>query len=115
MEAWLDEIKNGPDSSRIGIHLLHNGVVRGTARDGSVVSGMNLSYDPRRLEQVIEQIESRPGVVATRVWINEGPLAVGDDIMYTLVAGDTREHVFGGLTELIGLIKSEVVAEWEIT
>jgi molybdopterin synthase catalytic subunit len=97
------------------MYLVHNGVVRGTARDGSAVSGMNLSYDPRRLEQVIEQIEARPGVVAARAWINEGTLAVGDDIICTLVAGDTREHVFSGLTEFIGLIKAEVVAEWEIT
>jgi molybdopterin synthase catalytic subunit len=97
------------------MYLVHNGVVRGSARDGSAVSGMNLSYDPGRLGQVIERIQARPGVVAARVWINEGTLTVGDDIMYALVAGDTREHVFGGLTELIGLIKSEVVAEWEIT
>jgi molybdopterin synthase catalytic subunit len=115
LEAWLDEIKNGPDSSRIGMYLVHNGVVRGTARDGSAVSGMNLSYDSRRLEQVVEQIEARPGVVAARVWINEGALAVGDDIMYALVAGDTREHVFSSLMEFVGLIKSEVVTEWDIT
>jgi molybdopterin synthase catalytic subunit len=114
LQAWLDEIKRGPDSPRIGMYLVHNGVVRGTARDGSVVSGMNLSYDRGRLEAVLEQIEARPGVVAVRAWINEGTLAIGDDIMYALVAGDIRENVFGGLQELVRLIKSEVVAEWEI-
>ena len=114
LEAWLDEVKSGADSSRVGMYLIHNGVVRGTARDGSVVSGMNLSYDRERLKEVMEQVGARPGVVAVRAWVNEGTLAVGDDIMYALVAGDIRENVFGSLQELVRLIKSEVVAEWEI-
>jgi molybdopterin synthase catalytic subunit len=114
LQLWLDEIKSGPDSFRIGMYLVHNGVVRGTARDGSAVSGMNLSYDQERLQEVVAQVEARPGVVAVRVWINEGKLAIGDDIMFALVAGDIRENVFGGLQELVRRVKSEVVAEWEI-
>jgi molybdopterin synthase catalytic subunit len=96
------------------MHLIHNGVVRGTARDGSVVTGMDLSYDRARLAEVIEDVEARQGVVAVRVWINEGRLNVGDDIMYALVAGDIRDNVFGGLQELVRLVKTEVVKEWEI-
>jgi molybdopterin synthase catalytic subunit len=49
-----------------------------------------------------------------RVWINEGRLTVGDDIMYALVAGDIRENVLSGLQELVRLIKTEVVREREI-
>ncbi len=115
LEAWLDEIKSSPDSSRIGMYLVHNGVVRGSARDGSAVSGMDLSYDRERLRGVKEQIQARSGVVAVRVWINEGALVVGDDIMYALVAGDIRENVLSALQELVRLIKSEVVAEREIS
>jgi molybdopterin synthase catalytic subunit len=96
------------------MYLIHNGVVRGTARDGLAVSGMDLSYDSGRLAEVMEQVEARPGVVAVRVWINEGRLSIGDDIMYALVAGDIRENVFGGLQELVRLVKTEVVKEWEI-
>ena len=114
LQTWLDEIKSGPDSARIGMYLIHNGVVRGTARDGSVVTGMDLSYDRARLAEVIEDVEARQGVVAVRVWINEGRLNVGDDIMYALVAGDIRDNVFGGLQELVRLVKTEVVKEWEI-
>ncbi|NLV73040.1 MAG: molybdenum cofactor biosynthesis protein MoaE [Actinobacteria bacterium] len=113
-QTWLDEIKSSPDCSRIGMLLMHNGIVRGTARDGSVVQGMDLSYDRNRLEQVVAGACSMPGVIAVRVWINEGRLAVGDDIMYVLVAGDIRDHVFNGLKELVRRIKTEVVSEWEI-
>lgn len=114
LQTWMDEIKNGPDGARIGMLLSHNGVVRGTARDGSPVQGMDLSYDRELLQKVIAEVETMPGVIAVRAWINEGRLSVGDDIMYALVAGDFREHVFDGLKELVRRIKSEVVSEWEI-
>jgi molybdopterin synthase catalytic subunit len=113
-ENWLQEIKSSPQSAQIGMYLMHNGVVRGTARDGTPVAGMDLSYDAKRLRTILTDIEARPGVVAVRVWINEGRLAVGDDIMRVLLAGDIRENVFGSLQELVRLIKTECVKEWEI-
>lgn len=112
-EAWLAEIKQGSEASRIGMYLVHNGVVRGTARDGSVVTGMELSHDHDRLPKVIDEVKAMPGVVAVRAWVNEGSLSVGDDIMLALVAGDIRENVFGGLQQLVRLIKTEVVREIE--
>lgn len=115
LEAWLEEIKRSPDAARIGMYLVHNGVVRGTARDGSPVSRMDLSYDSDRLVEVIEQVRTRVGVVAVRVWINEGMLEIGEDIMYALVAGDIRDNVLGALQELVRLIKTEVVKEREIS
>ena len=114
IQAWLEEIKRGPDSSRIGMYLVHNGVVRGTSRNGNAVSGMKLSYDQARLNQVIQQVGDRPGIVAVRAWVNEGVLQVGEDIMYALVAGDIRENVFSGLQELVRLIKTDVVVEQEM-
>ena len=114
IQAWLEEIKRGPDSSRIGMYLVHNGVVRGTSRNGNAVSGMKLSYDQARLNQVIQQVGDRPGIGAVRAWVNEGILQVGEDIMYALVAGDIRENVFSGLQELVRLIKTDVVVEQEM-
>lgn len=114
IDAWLEEIKGGSDSAKVGMYLIHNGVVRGAARDGTPVSGMDLSYDHTRLQEVLAEVGARQGIVAVRAWVNEGRLAVGDDIMYALVAGDIRENVFSGLQELVRLIKTEVVTEFEI-
>jgi molybdopterin synthase catalytic subunit len=113
-ETWLGEIKSGSDSARIGMYLMHNGVVRGTRRDGTPVTGMDLTYDRECLNAVVAEIEARPGVVAIKVWINEGTLAVGDDIMRVLVGGDIRENVFGALQEMVRLIKTKCVEEREI-
>lgn len=115
IDAWLNEIKSGPDAGRIGMYLIHNGVVRGHARDGSPVSGMDLSYDPERLQETVGRIAAQPGVIAVKAWVNEGSLSVGDDIMYVLVAGDIRENVFPRLQELVRLIKTEVVKEFEVS
>jgi molybdopterin synthase catalytic subunit len=112
-DRWVEEIKARAGAERIGMILVHRGVVRGTSRSGDPVGGMDLSVDRVRLDEVLEEARAWHGVVAVRAWVNEGWLAVGDDIMAVLVAGDIREHVFGGLQRLVGLIKTEVVTEAE--
>jgi molybdopterin synthase catalytic subunit len=113
-ETWLQEIRSLPESAGIGMYLMHNGVVRGTARDGTPVTRMDLTYDPERLGGIVEEIEARPGVIAVRVWVNQGRLEVGDDIMRVLVGGDIRENVFAALQEMVRLIKTECVRELEM-
>jgi len=68
LEQWLEEVKREPDSARVGMYLMHNGVVRGTSRGGTPVSGMDLTCDHERLRKVVEEIKHRPGVVTVRVW-----------------------------------------------
>lgn len=114
LDTWLDELKGSADASGVGMYLLHNGVVRATARDGSVVSGMELTFDRDLLEEALTAVRSMDGVIFARAWVNEGALLVGDDIMCALVGGDVREHVFAGIQELVKRIKSGVVAEREL-
>ncbi len=113
LNAWFGEIKAQPGAAGIGMMLLHRGVVRGTSRGGETVGGMMLTVDRRRLAQVLAEARSWAGVLAVRAWVNEGRLAVGDDIMLVLVAGDVREHVFPALQQLVTLIKTQVVTEQE--
>ena len=49
-----------------------------------------------------------------RVWLNEGKLSVGDDIMLVLIGGDIRPHVIDALQSLVGEIKNECVREQEL-
>jgi molybdopterin synthase catalytic subunit len=93
--------------------LVHNGVVRGTSRSGALVAGMELSVDRERLDDIVESARLMEGVTYVRAWVNEGVLAVGDDIMYVVVAGDIREHVFEALQALVRMIKTQVVTEVE--
>jgi len=113
LDAWLAEAKALPEAGGVGMYLCHNGVVRAHSRDGRVVSGMDLAVDRRRLEQVLETARTMEGISVVRAWVNEGSLSVGDDIMYVLVGGDVREHVFEALQSLVRAIKTEVVTEVE--
>lgn len=121
MDEWLREAKKDPSAKRIGMYLTHNGVVRATARalaresdtSAAPVSGMAFSYDRERVEAAIADTYKLEGVYYVRVWLNEGELSVGDDIMYILIGGDIRPHTVDALQYLVGRIKTECVTETE--
>lgn len=110
----IQRIKAKPEAAGIGMILAHQGIVRGTSRSGEPVSGLRLAADRRRFAEALQEARALPGVVAVDAWINEGDLAVGDDIMKVVVAGDIRDNVFGALQRLVDILKTEVVTETEI-
>lgn len=110
----LDTIKKHPDYHNAGMILCHNGVVRSTSRNGRRVSGLTISVDHVKLQQVIEIHKRQPGIVEILVEINENrPLSVGDDVMFLVVAGDFRENVIRVLTDTLNSIKSTVTQKME--
>jgi molybdopterin synthase catalytic subunit len=110
----LDEIKKHPDFEKVGMILCHNGVVRATTRDGHRVKGLRVAVDHAKLEQIVTQQLQKPGIVAIRVNIVENKnLAVGDDIMHLIVAGDIRENVISVLSETLDAIKKKVTQKTE--
>lgn len=121
MDTWLREAKTLPDAEKVGMYLSHNGVVRRTARaavregqpDTPPVESLLFSYDQKKLEAAVADTYRLPGVYHVRVWLNEGELAPGDDLMYVLVGGDIRPHTVEALQYLVGRIKSECVREEE--
>ena len=121
-DQWLREAKADPGAAGCGMYLMHNGTVRQTARakvrhgeqDARPVRGMQFGYDRDRVDEVIAQTRAMDGVGYVRVWLNEGELGLGDDIMLVLVGGDIRPHVIDALQYLVGRIKNECVSEQEI-
>jgi molybdopterin synthase catalytic subunit len=113
IDRFIREIKASADPNELGMLLVHNGVVRGTSKDGKPVRRMRLSHDPRLLDSVIREARSREGIVDVRVWLNEGELAIGDDIMVVVVAGRFRTDVLPVFEQLLIRIKKEVVREEE--
>lgn len=122
IEQWLREAKADSASPGVGMYLLHNGVVRQTPKaqarrgidDGSSIKGMELSYDAAKVEEAIAETYRMEGIFYVKAWINEGRLAVGDDIMYVLIGGDIRLHVLEALKFLVEKIKTGCVTEIEI-
>ena len=121
MDAWLAEAKAHESAPKIGMYLTHNGIVRQSARakvrlgaqDTKPVTGMYFSYDREKVDAVIADTYKMEGIFYIKVWLNEGELSLGDDIMYVLIGGDIRPHVVDALQYLVGRIKSECVTEEE--
>ena len=122
MDAWLKEAKAHASAPKIGMYLTHNGTVRQSAKakvrygaeDTKPVTGMLFSYDQEKVDAIIQEAYGLEGIYYIKVWLNEGQLQVGDDIMYVLIGGDIRPRVIEGLNYLVGRIKNECVVEKEI-
>ena len=122
VDAWLREAKQDPAAKDCGMFLVHNGTVRQTAKarvrqgdeTAARVRGMRFSYDAEKVEAAVSAARTMPGIYYVRVWLNEGELDLGDDIMLVLLGGDIRPHVVDALQALVGAIKNECVREEEI-
>lgn len=110
----IDKIKKHPDYNRVGMILCHNGVVRGTSRDGRKVSGLKIAVDHTKLKKIINENKKRPGIVEILVEIAENKeLSVGDDVMFLVVAGDIRDNVIMTLNDTLNAIKTTVTKKTE--
>lgn len=122
MDLWLKEAKAEHSAHGVGMYLTHNGVVRESAKakvrhgetDTKPVTGMVFSYDEALVDSIVAETLKREGIFHVRVWLNEGELSVGDDIMYVLIGGDIRPRVVDALQYLVGRIKNEAVTETEL-
>lgn len=122
IEAWLREAKEEAFAGNCGMYLVHNGIVRETAKaqvrqnvESAPVTGLRFSYDSDKAAAAIENAKQMPGIYYVRVWLNEGELSVGDDIMLVLIGGDIRPHVVDALDALVGELKTNCVSEEELT
>lgn len=127
LDEWLKEAKKDESANECGMYLFHNGVVRETPKakvrelqdDASLanaektVDHLEFSYDSEKVEAAKKMALEMPGIFYIRVWLNEGRLEIGDDIMLVLVGGDIRPHVIDALQALVGEIKNHCVVEKE--
>ena len=122
MDAWLQEAKAHESAPKIGMYLTHNGTVRQTAKalvrhgeqNTQAVTGMEFSYDAEKVDAIVAETYKMEGIYYIKVWLNEGHLELGDDIMYVLIGGDIRPHVVDALQYLVGRVKNECVIEKEL-
>lgn len=122
VDMWLKEAKASADAADCGMFLVHNGVVRESAKakvrggeeNTKPVKGMLFGYDAEKAAAAVRETEAMEGIKCVRVWLNEGSLNVGDDIMYVLIGGDIRPRVLDALQFLVGKLKNECVSETEI-
>lgn len=122
IDAWLREAKQHETAPMCGMYLTHNGTVRQTAKakvrygaeNTQPVTGMIFSYDQKKVDTAIADTYKMDGIFYIKVWLNEGQLKTGDDIMYVLIGGDIRPRIVDALQYLVGRLKNECVVETEL-
>jgi len=110
VEDWIREAKK---SSRVGMILLHNGIVRKTSKGGEIVNGLIVKVDKKKIQDIEEKVKKEKGIFYCRIKVNEGKLQVGEDIMWVLIAGDFRENCFPVMEKTVGEVK-EAISEKEV-
>jgi molybdopterin synthase catalytic subunit len=113
LEEMIRSVKSHPRFSEAGMVLCHNGVVRATSRDGRSVRRVTVRADRERLAAILAEVRRRPGIVEVLAEVREGTFAVGEDIMYIVVAGDFRENVFAALMDTVNAVKAGVTQKTE--
>ena len=113
LQQMVNAIKNRPDFERVGMIACHNGVVRATSRDGRDVKGLRVEVDRDALQNIVQEMHQRSGIIEVAIHLFEGYRQIGDDVMLVAVAGDIREHVFPVLEETVERLKKEVTRKEE--
>ena len=55
-------VSSRPSDGKVGMILIHNGIVRAFSKDGSPVKGMRLAYDKGQLEAILKDFRDRDGI-----------------------------------------------------
>ncbi len=115
LNTMIQTIKSNPNFHNAGMIASHIGIVRSFSRDGKPVQGVDVEFDHEKIQEILTDIKSRPGILDILVNSNSGHLKVGDEIMTIVVAGDIRENVFPALVDAVERLKSEASTKKETT
>lgn len=87
------------------------GVVRGETSKNEKVQKLTLEAYEEKANQTLTQIcldlKKKTGIVDVQIHHLLGEFSVGEDIVYVLVAGSHRQHVFPVLEEAVERYKKE--------
>ena len=112
INAMIQQIKSLPGYDGVGMILCHNGVVRKATREGREVTGLRVAVDHDGLDRLMAAQKQREGILEVLVRIEEGrDLAVGEDIMAIVVAGDIRERVIETLGDTLEAVKTKITTK----
>ncbi len=112
----LSELKAHPQfPEKVGMILIHNGVVRGWSKEGKKkVKQLEVNPDLEKIRTIQEEMENKTGIFKVQVQTSQGVCKPGEDLLYIIVAGDIRENVKPVLSETLERIKTEAINKREV-
>ncbi len=112
-ENFVKNFKKMLDYNKVGMVLFHNGIVRGTSRNGNKVNKIKVKVNFNKIDNIIKEFSNKKGIFKVDVFAFQGEFQAGDNLLFVAVAGDYRENVFPVLEQLVNRIKIEAVEKIE--
>ncbi|WP_243358856.1 molybdenum cofactor biosynthesis protein MoaE [Fundidesulfovibrio terrae] len=111
----IAELKKKPGfTEKVGMVLVHNGVVRARSRQGGhAVERLEVHPDQAKIEAICKELSQKPGIFTVMAEAKSGVFTPGDDLLFIIVAGDIRENVSPILLEALNRIKAEAIGKTE--
>jgi len=107
----LENARKKPDFHKVGAIAMFIGVVRGETKKGETVKELELEAYKEKANEVLEKIcrelQAREGIIDVQIHHFTGQFEVGEELVYVLVGGSHRSHVFPVLQEAVELYKKE--------
>jgi molybdopterin synthase catalytic subunit len=111
LSGIINKVKSGNKFQKVGAIALFIGVVRGETLGGKKVQKLMLeAYEEKAnetLANICDDLRKKQGIVDVQIHHLLGEFNVGEDLVYVLVAGDHRKHVFPVLEEAVERYKKE--------
>lgn len=112
LQDAIDKAKKKRGFNSAGAIATFIGVVRGKTLKNEHVKSLSIEAYEEKANDVLETICSdlmkRPGIVDVQIHHLLGEFRIGEDLVYVLVTGDHRKHVFSVLEEAVERYKKEV-------
>lgn len=105
-------MRENPRFHEVGAVGIFIGIVRGFSSEGKPVR--SLSYEayedeaPEVMEKIRKETLSKPSIIEVQIHHVVDALNLGEDIVYVLVAGNSRKDIFPALQTTVDRMKTEV-------
>ncbi len=110
MQQILNDVRKNPDFHKAGAVATFTGVVRGENRHKKVERLVFEAYEQKAneiLSGICRDLKRKKGITDVQIHHMTGKFAVGDDLVYVIVAGSHRKQVFRVLEEAVERYKKE--------
>jgi molybdopterin synthase catalytic subunit len=112
LQDLLELAHSHPDINYGGAIATFTGIVRGYTHLGKEVEKLEFEADEetaeKALSRISEELRARPGIVDVLIHHMVGTFLVGEDIVFVVVVGRSRQAVFQVLEEAVERYKKEL-------
>ena len=111
LQDVINEARSNPESKKCGAIITFTGIVRGYTHDGKKVVKLKVeaaeAEASKALNEISKELRSRPEIIEVLIHHLVGDFFVGEDLVYVVVMGKSRNDAFETLKQAVELYKKK--------